>query len=100
MALTRRALDACGSLACCTLYEAEEEPWCDEGGQRISCFSNDQISELVRLVEQVSPAALHDFAMLFNQRSMGMGAFSASVALLLMRALHQKHSSGAKLGQP
>lgn len=63
-------------------------------------FSNDQNFELVRFVEQVSPDALHEFAMLFTQRSMGMGASSASVALLLMRALRQRHSSGAKLGQP
>lgn len=63
-------------------------------------FSNDQIFELVRFVEQVSPEALHEFATLFTQHSMSMGAFSASVALLLMRALRQMHKSGANLGRP
>ena len=56
-------------------------------------FSNDQIFELVRFVEQVSPDALQEFARLFTERSMGTAAFSASVALLLMRALRQQHGA-------
>jgi hypothetical protein len=58
-------------------------------------FSNDQIVELARFVEQVNPDALQDFASLFTQRSMGMAAFSASAALLLMRALQQRYGTGA-----
>lgn len=57
-------------------------------------FSNDQIFELVRFVEQVSPDALQEFARLFTERSMGMAAFSASAALLLMRALRPKDGAG------
>lgn len=58
-------------------------------------FSNEQIFELVRFVEQVSPDALQEFARLFTERSMGMAAFSASAALLLMRTLRQKDDAGA-----
>lgn len=57
-------------------------------------FSNDQIFELVRFVEQVSPDALQEFARLFAEHSMGMAAFSASAALLLMRALRPKDGAG------
>jgi len=57
-------------------------------------FSNHQIFELVQFVEQVSPDALQDFARLFTERSMGMAAFSASAALLLMRALRPKDRAG------
>ena len=58
-------------------------------------FSNDQMFELVRFVEQVSPDALQEFARLFTERSMGTAAFSASAALLLMRALRQEEGAGA-----
>lgn len=58
-------------------------------------FSNDQMFELVRFVEQVSPDALQEFARLFTERSMGMAAFSASAALLLMRALRQRDGVGS-----
>lgn len=57
-------------------------------------FSNDQMFELARFVEQVSPDALQEFARLFTERSMGMAAFSASAALLLMRALRPKDGAG------
>jgi hypothetical protein len=59
-------------------------------------FSNDQMYELVRFVEQVSPDALQEFARLFLDGSMGMAAFSASAALLLMRSLRQKYG-GAEI---
>lgn len=56
----------------------------------VARFSNDQVIELARFVEQVSPEALHELAKLMSERSTGLAAFSASVALLLMQALRQK----------
>ena len=50
-------------------------------------FSNDQVLELVRFVEQVSPEALQEFAHLLAENPVGMAAFSASAVLLLMRKL-------------
>jgi hypothetical protein len=58
-------------------------------------FSNDQMLELARFVEQVSPDALQEFARLFTEPSMGTAAFSASAALLLLRALRQREGAGA-----
>ena len=55
----------------------------------VARFSNDQVFELARFVEQVSPDALLEFARVFTERPMGMAAFSASVAMLLMRILSQ-----------
>lgn len=63
-------------------------------------FSNDQMFELVRFVEQVSPDALHEFARLFTERSRGTAAFSASAALLLMRTLRKREGAGATGADP
>jgi hypothetical protein len=52
-------------------------------------YSADQLFELVRFVEQVNPEALQDFARLVAERPMGMAAFSASAALLLMQTLNR-----------
>ncbi|MEY2687300.1 MAG: hypothetical protein RL375_1498 [Pseudomonadota bacterium] len=57
----------------------------------VARFSNDQVIELARFVEQVSPEALHEMARLMADRSAGLAAFSASVAVLLMQALRQKN---------
>ena len=61
----------------------------------VARFSNDQMFELVRFVEQVSPDSLQEFAGLFTEHSVGMAAFSASAALLLMRALRQRDGGDA-----
>ena len=61
----------------------------------VARFSNDQMFELVRFVEQVSPDALQEFARLVSERSVGVAAFSASAALLLVRALRQRDGAGA-----
>jgi hypothetical protein len=53
----------------------------------VARFSNDQMFELARFVEQVSPDALQEFARLFSERQMGVAAFTASAALLLIQAL-------------
>ena len=55
----------------------------------VARFSNDQVFELARFVEQVSPDALLEFAKVFAERPVGMAAFSASVAMLLVRVLSQ-----------
>jgi hypothetical protein len=51
-------------------------------------FSRDQIAELARFVEQVSPEALQQAAALLVDRS-GVGTFAASVALLLALELRR-----------
>ncbi len=53
-------------------------------------YSNDQILELARFVEQVSPAALQQVADLVTSRPVGIATFSASAALLLLRAVQSR----------
>ena len=52
-------------------------------------FSKDQVAELARFVEQVSPEALQQAAGLVFENSVGVGAFTASVALLLVLELRR-----------
>jgi hypothetical protein len=49
----------------------------------VARYSNEQILELARFVEQVSPEALRQFAALLADNPVGTAAFSASAALLL-----------------
>ena len=58
-------------------------------------FSKDQVAELARFVEQVSPEALQQAAGLVLDNSIGVGAFTASVALLLALEL-RRASTGAR----
>jgi hypothetical protein len=60
----------------------------------VARFSNDQIFELARFVEQVSPEALQQFAGLIAASPVGAAAFSASAAVLLLRALPASADSG------
>jgi len=60
-------------------------------------FSKDQVAELARFVEQVSPEALQQAAGLVFENSVGVGAFTASVALLL--ALELRRASTAARGR-
>ncbi len=46
-------------------------------------FSKEQVAELARFVEQVSPDALAQAAQLVTDNPFGVGAFSAAVAVLL-----------------
>jgi hypothetical protein len=55
----------------------------------VARFSNDQVIELARFVEQVSPEALHELAKHLAGRPAGLAAFSASVAMLLLHSLRQ-----------
>lgn len=52
-------------------------------------YSNEQIFELARFVEQVSPDALQQVANLIADNPVGIAAFSASVAMLLLRLLRR-----------
>ena len=64
-------------------------------------YSNDQIFELARFVEQVSPDAIWQVAGLLADNPVGASAFSAAVAMLLMRAvrgLRQKADSSEANG--
>jgi len=49
----------------------------------VARFSKEQVAELARFVEQVQPDALLQAAQLVADYPFGVGAFSASVALLL-----------------
>jgi hypothetical protein len=63
----------------------------------VAHFSKEQIAELARFVEQVSPEALQQAAALVLDNGLGVGAFTASVALLL--ALEARRSA-ARDDQP
>lgn len=53
-------------------------------------YSKDQINELVRFVEQVSPEALQQLGNLVVDSPMGAAAVGASVAMLLLTALRSR----------
>lgn len=59
------------------------------GIDEASRYSKDQIFELARFVEQVSPDALQQLANLVAENPMGMAAFSTAAAMLLVRALRR-----------
>ena len=65
----------------------------------VADFSRDQVAELARFVEQVSPEALQQAAGLVFENSVGVGAFTASVALLLALEL-RRASTGARRRPP
>lgn len=50
-------------------------------------FSGEQIAELARYVEQVSPEALQQFASMVADNPVSVAAFSASAVVLLLHAL-------------
>jgi hypothetical protein len=64
----------------------------------VARFTNEQVHELARFAAQVSPAAVQELARLIADRPVGMAAFSASAALLLMQALHQADAGRVTLG--
>ena len=55
----------------------------------VARFSRDQIAELARFVEQVSPEALQQAAALLADNRSAVGTFAASVALLLALELRR-----------
>jgi hypothetical protein len=50
-------------------------------------YSNEQIFELARFVEQVSPDAIQQVARLLADNPVGVSAFGAAAAMLLVRAV-------------
>jgi len=74
------------------------------GGVRISPddvgnYSPEQISELARFVEQVSPGAFQQVAMLATDNPLSMTAISMSAALLLLRLLRGRLAKDSQ-GRP
>ena len=55
----------------------------------VARYSNQQVFELARFVEQVSPEALQQVAALISDNPVGTLAFSASAVVLLLRVLRQ-----------
>jgi hypothetical protein len=53
----------------------------------LASFTNGQIFELARFVEQVSPDALHQVAGAIAENPFGVSAFGAAAAVLLVNAL-------------
>jgi len=53
----------------------------------VARYSNEQVYELARFVEQVSPEALQQVAALVSDNPVGFAAFSASAAVLLVRVI-------------
>ena len=52
-------------------------------------ISSEQIADLTHFVEQVSPETLQQFAALVADNPVGIAAFSASAAVLLLRAVRR-----------
>ena len=63
-------------------------------------FSKEQVAELARFVEQVSPEALQQAAGLVFEHRIGVGAFTASVALLLAFELHRASTGERRRARP
>ena len=63
-------------------------------------FSKDQVAELARFVEQVSPEALQQAAGLVVENPIGVGAFTASVALLLALELRRASTGARRRARP
>ncbi len=55
----------------------------------VARYSNEQVYELARFVEQVSPEALQQVAVLVSDNPVGIAAFSASAVVLLMRVVRR-----------
>ncbi len=88
-------LAAVASGAFAGLLRRGADPGALVGIDEASRYSQDQIFELARFVEQVSPDALQQLANLIADNPMGMAAFSAAAALLLLRILRTRMSGPA-----
>jgi hypothetical protein len=70
----------------------------------VAQFSKEQIAELARFVEQVSPEALAQVAAMVADNPVGVGTFTASVAVLLAlelrgpSAARRRHARGQAAG--
>ena len=63
-------------------------------------FSKEQVAELARFVEQVSPEALQQAANLVFENRISVGAFTASVALLLALELGRASTGARRRAKP
>ena len=63
-------------------------------------YSKEQVAELARFVEQVSPEALQQAAGLVFENRVGVGAFTASVALLLALELGRASTGARRRAKP
>ena len=61
-------------------------------------YTTEQIFELARFVEQVSPDALQQLGNLISSSPVGTAAFSASAAMLLLRYLQRTAAPGSVAG--
>lgn len=72
--------------------------WTDRGAgiplDEVGRFSNDQVLDLVRFVDQVSPEAVQQIASLVTENPVSLAAFSASAAILLVRIVRARGASG------
>ena len=66
----------------------------------VADFSKEQVAELARFVEQVSPEALQQAAGLVFENPFGVGAFTASVALLLALELRRASTGDRRRARP
>lgn len=66
----------------------------------VARFSKEQIAELARFVEQVSPEALAQVAALVADNPMGVGTFTASVAVLLALELGGPSATASRRKRP
>ncbi|CAD5371691.1 conserved hypothetical protein [Rubrivivax sp. A210] len=78
----------------CYLYQSGSEG-SKAAMTEVARYSNAQMAELARFVAQVQPQALHEFTRLIGQQPVGMAAFTASAALLLVRLLRQPEAGTA-----
>jgi hypothetical protein len=81
------ALSAVASGAFAQFLYRRREAGPDIRIEDLAGYSNDQIFELARFVEQVSPDAIQQVAGLLTDHLVGASAFSAAVAMLLMRVV-------------
>jgi hypothetical protein len=63
----------------------------------VARVSSEEVLELARFVEQVSPEALQHFAGLISGSQLGLATFSASALVLLYRTLHTSPVSSTTL---
>ena len=63
-------------------------------------YSKEQVAELARFVEQVSPEALQQAAGLVFENRISVGAFTASVALLLALELGRASTGARRRAKP
>ncbi len=84
-----------------TVFLSRSEP----GGLSVAMadvarFSKEQIAELARFVEQVSPEALQQAAGLIADNPFGVGSFAASVAVLLTLEMRRAAAGEKRPLQP